>query len=46
MMVHEEQRIRNALQTLHEMKEWSFETEEYMKAPHGEHAEAAMKVIR
>ena len=28
-MVHEERRIRNALQTQHEMKEWSFETEEY-----------------
>ena len=28
-MVHEERRIRNALQTQHEMKEFSFETEEY-----------------
>ena len=28
-MVHEERRIRNALQTRHKMNEWSFETEEY-----------------
>ena len=31
-MVHEERRIRNALQTQHEMKEFSFETEEYLYA--------------
>ena len=28
-MVHEERRIRNALQTQHEMNAFSFETEEY-----------------
>ena len=28
-MVHEERRIRNALQTRHKLNAWSFETEEY-----------------
>ena len=33
MMVHEERRIRNALQTPHKLISFSFETEEYIYPP-------------
>ena len=36
-MVHEEWRIRSALQTRHKLKEFSFETEEYGNGNKGQY---------